>query len=51
MAYDYKLEHFEAKKILGEGNFGIVLLVTHKQTKKNYALKCVSKKTILKSKL
>ncbi|EAX90148.1 AGC family protein kinase [Trichomonas vaginalis G3] len=43
----YSIKDFVVEKELGAGFFGHVLLVRHKQTKKLYALKCLSKKFLI----
>jgi serine/threonine protein kinase len=50
-AHKYDLKDFEVLKELGEGQFGTVYLVTNKDKKKFYALKCISKYETLKCKL
>ena len=50
-AIKYDLKDFEVLKELGEGQFGTVYLVTSKDKKRFYALKCISKYETLKCKL
>ena len=50
-ATKYDLKDFEVLKELGEGQFGTVYLVTTKDKKRFYALKCISKYETLKCKL
>lgn len=45
-----KLEDYELKKTLGNGSFGRVILVKHKETHKFYALKVLIKRNVVKSK-
>ena len=47
----FELKDFLIVKKLGEGQFGVVFLVVHNQTKKPYALKCISKADTIKYKL
>ena len=42
-----QLSDFEIKKRIGEGTFGKVFLVEHKQTQTLYAMKCIRKDLIL----
>merc|ERR1719160_1295467 len=37
-------------RVVGKGTFGVVKLVSHKQTKTRYALKCVMKSMVLELK-
>ena len=41
------LADFEIKKRIGEGTFGKVFLVEHKETKILYAMKCIRKDLII----
>nr|XP_027202851.1 cAMP-dependent protein kinase catalytic subunit alpha-like [Dermatophagoides pteronyssinus] len=47
---DDNLDHFEYIDELGKGSLGIVRKVRHRRTKKEYALKCVSKMLIKQKK-
>ena len=47
----FSLKDFLVVKKLGEGQFGVVFLVVHSETKKPYALKCISKSDTIKYKL
>jgi serine/threonine protein kinase len=47
---NYQLNHFSARKVLGSGAYGKVLLVTHEKENAHYALKCISKKPLVKQK-
>lgn len=46
----YNLNQFSARKVLGSGAYGKVLLVTHEKRGLHYALKCISKKPLAKHK-
>ena len=41
------LSDFEIKKRIGEGTFGKVFLVEHKETQMLYAMKCIRKDLII----
>ena len=41
------LSDFEIKKRIGEGTFGKVFLVEHKETQLMYAMKCIRKDLII----
>ena len=43
-------KHYEKDKVLGQGNFGIVHKVKHAQSKKEFALKVISKSKVVKDK-
>lgn len=47
---NYQLNHFCARKVLGSGAYGKVLLVTHEKENLHFALKCISKKPLVKHK-
>lgn len=47
---NYQLSHFCARKVLGSGAYGKVLLVTHEKENIHFALKCISKKPLIKHK-
>ena len=42
----YKLDDFQILRVLGKGSFGIVKLVMHKESQKQFALKCLLKNNI-----
>ena len=42
-----KLSDFDIKKRIGEGTFGKVFLVEHKETQLMYAMKCIRKDLII----
>lgn len=46
----YQLNQFSARKILGSGAYGKVLLVTHEKENLHFALKCISKRPLVKHK-
>lgn len=46
----YQLNNFSARKVLGSGAYGKVLLVTHEKENLNFALKCISKRPLVKHK-
>lgn len=46
----YQLNHFSARKVLGSGAYGKVLLVTHEKENLHFALKCISKRPLVKHK-
>ena len=47
---NYQLNNFSARKVLGSGAYGKVLLVTHEKENLHFALKCISKKPLNKRK-
>ena len=47
---NYQMNHFNARKVLGSGAYGKVILVTHEKENLHYALKCISKKHLTKQK-
>lgn len=47
---NYQLNNFSARKVLGSGAYGKVLLVTHEKENLQFALKCISKKPLNKRK-
>lgn len=47
---NYQLNNFNARKVLGSGAYGKVLLVTHEKENLHFALKCISKKPLTKHK-
>jgi serine/threonine protein kinase len=47
---NYQLNHFSARKVLGSGAYGKVILVTHEKLNIHFALKCISKKPLIKPK-
>lgn len=47
---NYQLSHFCARKVLGSGAYGKVLLVTHEKENLHFAIKCISKKPLVKHK-
>jgi len=50
MTRSYQLNNFSARKVLGSGAYGKVLLVTHEKENLHFALKCISKKPLVKHK-
>lgn len=48
---DVKLDSLISLKKLGEGQFGKVYLVKDKDTKQNYAIKCIPKHQVIKNKM
>lgn len=46
----YQLNQFSARKVLGSGAYGKVLLVTHEKENLHFALKCISKRPLVKHK-
>lgn len=47
---NYQLNNFSARRVLGSGAYGKVLLVTHEKENLHFALKCISKKPLNKRK-
>ena len=47
---NYQMNNFNARKVLGSGAYGKVLLVTHEKENLHFALKCISKKPLTKQK-
>ena len=45
--YEVLLEHFNIKKVVGEGAFGKVFLVEKKDTKEYFAMKTLAKEMLL----
>jgi len=50
LPHNAKITDFGVIKNLGEGAFGLVKLVQHKQTKQYYAMKCLFKAKVVKTK-